>query len=142
MLSEHSFTMASATRISLLMAAWLPLVACATVTDIGSDGNFQPNGRYILSAREQNLTCQKLAGTIYVKLAVLKDYDARLKPSLAASAGQTIGHLALGGSSYGSQPDQEHRQQLARTVALNEQLKAKGCKAYDIEAELARDSNP
>jgi hypothetical protein len=133
--------MASATRILLLMAACLPLAACATVTDIGSDGSFQPNGRYVLSAHEQKLSCQKLSGSIYVKLEVLKDYDARSKPSLAARAGQTAGHLALGYSAYGSQPVLEHRQQLARTRALNEQLKAKGCKAYDINAELAGSSN-
>lgn len=120
------------------MAAWLPLAACASMSDIGNNGTFQPDGRYVLTAREQKLTCEKLAGTVYIKLEVLKDYDARSQPSAAALMGQSIGHAALGSSAYGSQPDVDHRRQRARTVALNDQLKAKGCKAFDIDAELAR----
>ena len=125
-----------------LLAVSLTLCACASQSPIVTDGLFKPDGSYVLSQREQRLSCQKLAGTLQIKLAVLKDYRQRARPSLLAQAGQSFGNSVMGHSRYPGQPEAEHRQQLARAVALNEQLKAKGCQPYDIDAELARKADP
>lgn len=99
-------------------------------------GTLKADGTYELGPEELALDCKKLSGRMQVRILQLRDAGERKRSTDIARGLQTASNAAFGGSSYGTDPDGEHRRDRAILNAYNRQLAAKGCKTYDLDAEL------
>jgi len=94
-------------------------------------------GGYQLTAEEQKYDCRKLTGQMQIRILQMRGYDSRKKSSMAARGVQTITTPIFGGTKEGIDPDGQYRKDLAQLEAFNQQLAAKKCKTFDLQAELA-----
>ena len=102
----------------------------------------QPHaGGYQLTAEEQKYDCRKLTGQMQIRILQMRGYDSRKKSSMAARGVQSITTPIFGGTKEGTDPDGQYRKDLAQLEAFNQQLAAKKCKTFDLQAELASTEN-
>ncbi len=105
-------------------------------------GSVDAGGVYQLSAEEQAMDCKKLSGRIQVRLLQMRNMQGATAPSGLSQDVKQAGSAAAGlllGKSSGFDTDSGKRaaSDRAMLVAYNKQLAAKGCKTYDIDAELS-----
>jgi len=106
-------------------------------------GGFDESGAYNLTDQEQELDCKRLSGSIAVKIIQMRDAHNRANPSALAAGAQAAARPFVGGSVYGEDVAADLRRDRARLEALNRQLVAKSCPAFDLDAELKPgNSNP
>jgi hypothetical protein len=106
-------------------------------------GGFDDQGTYHLTEQEQKLDCKGLTGSVTVKILQMRDAGNRQRPSALAATAQTIARPLKGTTTHGVDIDADLRRDRARLETLNRQLSAKGCRTFDIEAELKPgNSNP
>jgi hypothetical protein len=103
----------------------------ATVTGASTTSN------YPLSAEELKYDCRKLTGTMQIRILQVRGYDSRKKASMAARGMQSLATPIFGGTKEGLDPDAQYRKDLAMLQAYNQQLAAKKCKTFDLDAELS-----
>lgn len=96
-----------------------------------------PAGGYQLTAEEQKYDCRKLTGQMQIRILQVRGYDSRKKSSMAARGMQSVTTPIFGGTKEGTDPDGQYRKDLAQLEAYNQQLAAKKCKTFDLQAELA-----
>ena len=101
-------------------------------------GSLDANGAYQLGPAELKFDCKKLTGRIQLRLLSLRDAAAVESSSTAARAIHGAAGAALGGSIARADPDAERRRDRAMLEAYNKQLAAKGCKTFELEAELRK----
>lgn len=106
-------------------------------------GSVDASGVYQLSAEEQAMDCKKLSGRIQVRLLQMRNMQGAAAPSGVAQdvkqAGSVAAGLLLGKSStFETDAGKRAAGDRAMLTAYNRQLAAKGCKTYDIDAELAQ----
>lgn len=107
-------------------------------------GTFDASGKYVLSEAEQKLDCKKLNGRVRMRIMQLRaELADKSKPSEVAQGLQQATAPALklmfgGASAYGTDRASQLRADKAVIVAYNQQLVAKSCQPYDIEAELKK----
>lgn len=101
-------------------------------------GSLDGNGVYQLGPTELKFDCKKLAGRIQLRLLTLRDAAAGARSSTAAQVLHGTAGAVLGGSTVRASPDSELRRDRAMVEAYNRQLAAKGCKTFDLEAELKK----
>jgi hypothetical protein len=110
-------------------------------------GTFDASGKYILSAQELKLDCKKLNSRINMRLLQLRaELADKSQPTGVAQGLQQATAPAFklmfgGASSYGTDRASQLRADKAVIVAYNQQLVAKSCQPYDIEAELKKGPN-
>jgi len=92
---------------------------------------------YPLSAEELKYDCRKLTGTMQIRILQVRGYDSRKKASMAARGMQSLATPIFGGTKEGLDPDAQYRKDLAMLQAYNQQLAAKKCKTFDLDAELS-----
>jgi hypothetical protein len=139
-------------RLSVLAAGAVLLTACAAVPGY-SPPSFKPkgkfatpaesgsvggDGRYVMSEDERKIDCKHLTGSIQISIARLKDPYFRQEPSAVAGTAQKWVAPVFGGSTVGSDRQEEYARERAKLDAYNRHLASKGCKTVDIEAELAK----
>jgi hypothetical protein len=106
-------------------------------------GGFDESGSYNLTDQELELDCKRLSGSITVKIIQMRDTDNRARPSALAAGAQAAARPLVGGTVYGQDVAADLRRDRARLDALNRQLVAKACPAFDLDAELKPgNSNP
>jgi hypothetical protein len=98
-------------------------------------GSHQPD-EYTLSPQDLKLSCSKLTGRMQVRILQIRDYDQRKKPSATSRLAQQATSALYGSDRSVSDPEAEHRRDRAMLEVYNRQLAAKGCKSFDLEAEL------
>jgi hypothetical protein len=140
-------------RLLSMAAAVLLLAACAAVVPgytpppfkaqgkgwtPGESGDVGSDGKYAMSEQEQALDCKRLAGSMHITIARLKDPHFREEASAMATAAHKWVAPAFGGSTVGSDRQAEYERERAKLDAYNRQLAAKNCKTVDIDAELAK----
>jgi hypothetical protein len=103
---------------------------------VANAGKMQPDGSYALGSEEAALDCKKLSGRMQVRILQIRDRDERYRASLLARGMQSATTLAIGGSKHSISPDAEYARDRAQLEAYNRQLAEKGCKTYDLDAEL------
>lgn len=101
-------------------------------------GALDGNGVYQLGPAELKFDCKKLTGRIQLRLLSLRDAAAVESSSTAARVIHGAAGAALGGSTARADPDADRRRDRAMVEAYNRQLAAKGCKTFDLEAELRK----
>lgn len=110
---------------------------------VQTGGGFDQSGSYAMTDQEQKLDCKHLTGGITVKILQMRDSANRYQPSSSSQAVQKNAAPLLGGSTYGADTSADFARDRARIETLNRQLVSKGCKSFDIEAELkSGNTNP
>ena len=132
-------------RLTLTLAGALLLSGCASsqvattssiVTPFAASATSVPPPGYLLSADELDYDCKKLTGRMQVRILEIRDYDERTRSTLASRALHSAVTGILGGTDAGKDPDGTVAKDRAMLIAYNKQLVAKGCKSFDLEAEL------
>lgn len=99
-------------------------------------GGFTEAGVYNLTDQERELDCKRLTGSISIKIVQIRNAGNRPEPSLAASGAQAAARPLIGGTTYGQDIGEDLKRDRARLEALNEQLAAKKCPTFDLDADL------
>lgn len=94
--------------------------------------------RDTLAPDELKLDCRKLAGRMQIRIMQVRSETARDAPSAVASTVQSVTRPIYGGTRYGSDTMRQTSRDRAWLEAANRQLAAKGCRTYDLAAELAK----
>jgi hypothetical protein len=121
--------------IVLLAGCSGPLPDVGAPATAPATGSHRPD-EYTLSADELKLSCKKLTGRMQVRILQIRDYDQRKKPSATSRLAQQATGSLYGSAPSGSEPEAEHRRDLAMLEAYNRHLATKRCKTFDLEAEL------
>lgn len=90
---------------------------------------------YPLSAEELRYDCKKLTGTMQIRILAIRDEQQR-DPSTVLSRALNAALGGFSGSTTGADPEGRYAKDVAMLKAYNAQLAAKGCKTYDLKAEL------
>lgn len=91
---------------------------------------------YTLTKEEQGLDCKRITGRMQVRILQIRDYRSENKTTLVSRGIQSATTSVVGGSAEGTDPDGRYARDRAVLDAYNRQLAAKGCKTFDLEAEL------
>lgn len=124
-----------------MLAVTLTAVAgCAASDDTGSlltpVAASAATSTYVLSADEQALECKQLMGRMQIRILEIRDYNERNNTTIASRALQSGVGTVFGGSTSGLDPNGRYAKDRAMLEGYNKQLVAKGCKSYDLDAEL------
>jgi hypothetical protein len=93
-------------------------------------------GAYELSADELKLDCKRLTGRMQIRILQIRDRTVETGTSVASQAMQSAFAPLVGGSMRGADPAAEHARDLAQLEAYNRRLAEKGCRTFDLAAEL------
>jgi len=99
-------------------------------------GALQGSG-YQLSEEELKFDCNKLTGTMQIRILQMRGYDTNKKTSTVARSLQSLTTPIFGGTKEGVDPDGQYVKDRAMLEAYNRQLGVKQCKTFDLDAELA-----
>lgn len=134
-------------KIGLLVSAAALLCGCASkpmdtgpslVQDNPPPPDAATSGYYQLSSKELDYDCKKLTGVMQIRILQIRGYEDRKKTSGASRALQSVTTPIFGGTTQGMDPDGQYRRDRAMLDAYNVRLAQKGCKTYDIDAELKK----
>jgi len=135
--------MPNATILSrFLIGAMIALGGCASAGSLSSGTvpeaplSTGSTGGYALSASEKELSCKQLAGRMQVRILEIRDYNARMQSSGFSNLVQTAVSSTIGGPTRGTNPSGAYARDVAMLEAYNAELARKGCKSYDLAAEL------
>jgi hypothetical protein len=104
-------------------------------------GSVDAGGTYRLSAEELAFDCKRLSGRMQVRILQLREMTPTAKTSALGhemkQVTEPVASLMLGkSSSFNADPGKRGADDRAMLKAYNAQLAAKGCKTYDLDAEL------
>lgn len=99
-------------------------------------GALQGSG-YQLSEEELKFDCNKLTGTMQIRILQMRGYDTNKKTSTVARTMQSLTTPIFGGTKEGVDPDGQYLKDRAMLEAYNRQLGVKQCKTFNLDAELA-----
>jgi hypothetical protein len=99
-------------------------------------GALQGSG-YQLSEEELKFDCNKLTGTMQIRILQMRGYDTNKKTSTIARSLQSLTTPIFGGTKEGVDPDGQYLKDRAMLEAYNRQLGSKQCKTFDLDTELA-----
>lgn len=130
---------------SLILGIGLLLPACSgptsgmitsgPINDAPVTG-LQPDGKYVLSPPEMEMSCRELSGRMQVRILELRDYELNRSSSFAARNLQKAVVPIFGGTQRGADPEADYWHDRAMLEAYNRRLAEKGCKTFDLEKEL------
>jgi TolA-binding protein len=93
-------------------------------------------GGYVMTADELDYDCKQLTGRMQVRILEVRDFNERAQSSGASRLLQSAITGIIGGTSAGKDPVGTTAKDRAMLQAYNNQLKAKGCKSYNLDDEL------
>ena len=88
------------------------------------------------SKTEPELDCKKLTGRMQIRILEIRDFNERSQSTGLSRVLQSGVAAVTGGSTAGTDPSGQYATDRSMLDAYNKQLAAKGCKTYDLEAEL------
>ena len=91
---------------------------------------------YVMSADEQALDCKRLLGRMQIRILEIRDYNERNNTTGLSRSLQGGVTAIAGGTKSGTDPSGTYARDRGMLHAYNAQLAAKGCKTYDLDAEL------
>jgi hypothetical protein len=87
---------------------------------------------------DDKLSCKQISGRMQVKIMQQREFNQE-KQSSSLSRGIQSGFAAtFGNVSHGVDPQGEREADLQKLREFNQRLVDKGCKSYDLDAELAK----
>ena len=109
-------------------------------------GSVDASGAYRMSAEELGYDCKRLTGRMQVRLLQTRDYKPGQNAPSAISQGvrsvaDPVAGVLLGKATvYGADRDKQHANDVAMLRAYNAQLASKGCRTFNLDAELKTDA--
>lgn len=97
---------------------------------------------YVLTEADRKLSCQKITGSMQVKILQLRGLDKRPQPSAVAKTAHQTVNPVIGAGTAGADPAAERVRERSRLDALNGLLAEKKCKTFNIEADLKGTGTP
>jgi hypothetical protein len=95
-------------------------------------------GAYQLSQEELALDCRRLTGRMAVRIVQIRDFQIRSQTSgLARTLQASVKPVFGDGSGGGTDPASQYARDRAMLEAYNQQLAARQCANFDLDAELA-----
>ena len=130
--------------VALLVMAGAMVAACSQnsganlAPQIGqkSPDSYQPGQPYQLSKDELALDCKHLTGRMQLRILQIRDAEVRSGGSAIARTAQSATTPLFGGTMRGADPAADVARDRAVLEAMNRQLAAKNCAAFDLDAEL------
>ena len=104
-------------------------------------GEVTADGRYEMAEEEKLMDCKRTNGSMSVVIERLRHRSTEVGTSQLAVAASKLAPYVRG-SQKGFDRDAEYARDRARLAAYNRHLASKGCPTVDIEAELAKPSEP
>jgi hypothetical protein len=95
------------------------------------------NSAYTLTAEDQKLDCKKLSGHIQIRIRQLRSTSVDKPTSGLSRTLQQAATPFVAGTTRGINPHGDNARDLGMIQAFNGQLKAKGCQAFNLDADLA-----
>ena len=132
-------------RFSVQLVTPLALTGCAAALPGVTSGISEPaaastsvsaGGGYVLSSDEQKFECKQLLGRMQIRILEIRDYDERNQTSIVSQALKATVKPFFGGGTRGNDPTADYAKDRAILEAYNKQLALKGCKTYDLDAQL------
>jgi hypothetical protein len=99
------------------------------------------DGRYEMAEEEKVMDCKRTTGSMSIVIERLRHRSTEVGASQLAVAASKLSPYVRG-SEKGLDRDAEYARDRARLAAYNRHLTSKGCPTVDIEAELAKPSEP
>jgi hypothetical protein len=87
---------------------------------------------------EDKLTCKQISGRMQIHIMQLRGFGDRQQSSALSRGIQTGFAATFGNLSHGADPQGEFSADITTLREENQRLVAKGCKSYDLDAELAK----
>jgi hypothetical protein len=139
-----------------LCAALLLLAACAAAIPGYSPPPFKEkkskhaamqsgemqDGEYQMADQEKAMDCKRIAGSMSITIERLKHRNTEVATSDLAVGANKVPSAYMRHSTKGLDRDAEYQRDRARLEAYNQHLAAKGCRTLDIDAEIARPTDP
>lgn len=133
----------SAPTSAVLLATGLLLSACASSADsfappltTGTPAAPSQAGAYTLTEDELDLDCKRLTGRMQVRILQIRDFASRPQTSATSHTLQQAAISIFGGTTEGTAPAERYARDKAILQAYNRRLAEKGCKTFDLDAEL------
>lgn len=137
----------SALQLIPAFAVGFTLSACAASSDMLQVSSITPAGQpppksevspvgYLLTDEEKGLDCKKITGRMQVRILQIRDFAEREQTSTVSHMIQQGATAIFGGTKEGVAPAQRYARDRAILEAYNQQLVDKGCKSFDLDAEL------
>ncbi|RUP00674.1 hypothetical protein [Hyphomicrobium sp.] len=89
-------------------------------------------------APADKLSCKQLSGRIQVSVMELRGFKDRNQASALSRGIQTGFAATFGNLSHGVNPQGDYDAKVAELRTYNQRLVEKGCKSYDLDAELRK----
>ena len=99
-------------------------------------------GDYEMADQEKAMDCKRITGSMMITIERLKHRNAEVGDIRPRRQRQQGPLALLRHSTKGLDRDAEYQRDRARLEAYNRHLAAKGCRTVDIDAELARPTDP
>ncbi len=90
----------------------------------------------MLSEEEKKLDCGKLTGRMQIRILELRDHAKRTSGSSISAALQSAVEPLVGGTSQRLDQNAQYARDRAMLEAYNGQLQKKGCRTFNLDAEL------
>jgi hypothetical protein len=136
--------------LTRLLAMTLAVAAGTCAADAGERQKISPtivpnfnlgdlsanNNAYTLTPEEQKYDCKKLTGRTAIRIQQLRGTANDPNTSIVGRTMQRAATPMLGGTTRGIDPDGDRARDLSAIKAYNQQLTAKGCQPFDLDAEM------
>jgi len=108
------------------------LIVLALASSSAADAKKKPKA----DTPEDKLSCKQITGRMQVQIMELRGFSSRQQSS-ALSRGIQSGFAAtFGNLSHGVDPQGDYAAEIKKLHVFNQRLVEKGCKSYDLDAEL------
>lgn len=87
---------------------------------------------------DDKLSCKQLSGRMQIRIMQLRGFSNRQQSSGLSRGIQSGFAATFGNLSHGADPQGEHDGDVKKLHEYNQRLVEKGCKSYDLDAELAK----
>ncbi len=87
---------------------------------------------------EDKLSCKQIAGRMQIRIMQVRGFSERQQSSSLSRGLQSGLAATFGNVSHGADPQGENSADIKQLQEENLRLVAKGCKSYDLNAELAK----
>lgn len=139
--ARHRPVLACAAAAACLMGAAVIAEAASKQPPPLQAGSVGGDGVYQMSGEELAMDCKRLTGRMQIRILQLREMLQTNKSSsfsngLRETAAPVTGLLLGKTTAYSNDPVKRRNEDVAMLTAYNKQLAVKGCKTYNLDAEL------
>lgn len=111
----------------------LPLLLCLAVA---MPSAADAKKKHKTDTPDDRLSCKQITGRMQVHIMELRGYSGRQQASALSRGIQSGLAATLGNLSHGVDPQGDYAAEIKELHDYNQRLVEKGCKSYDLDAEL------